>query len=312
MKNIVTWDEKSFLRDYDRVKTQYYDLKKLRASVFQNTVDIVKQGFYFNENEEEVKIEDPLEAKPYKFQPRFTYPKTAEQQTEINVENEDCMIVGINLKRKGLNPVILNMANAFNAGGGVTRGSMAQEEEIFRRTNLFKSLFPLHKTLGEEYGFKPIMERLGYPMTKYGAIYSPNITIFREDKKNGYKLMKEPVKMDFISAAAFKNPPLLNDTTLDPRIVPDMMQKIITILRVALENNHDSFVLGAWGCGAFKNPPRHIAKLFHKVLEQDEFKTRFKNITFAIIEDYNSLKDGRKGNLKPFQDEFLNIDNKIK
>lgn len=298
----VGWNEKKFLEDYNNVKNNYYDLKKLRASVFQNTVDIVNNEYYVNEAGEEIEIPIPDKSKVYK-QTKPTKFETLEQETEIKVENEDCMLVGIDLKGKGFNPVILNMANAFNAGGGVTRGSMAQEEEIFRCTNIWETLFPLHKDLAEEYDI-PLEDKNGYPITKYGAIYSSNVSIFREGKKGAYKLMKEPVSMAFISAAAFKNPPLLNEKTLMPYLVPEMMEKIRVILRVALENNHDAFVLGAWGCGAFKNPPTHIAKLFHRVLEEEEFKNKFKNITFAIIEDYNSLKDGRKGNLKPFQEEF--------
>ena len=299
-----TWNQKEFFEKYDKVKNNYSELKELRASVFRNTVDIVENGHYINEDGNRVEINVPGDAIVYRFTPRMTYPETEPYETEINIENEDCMAVGIALKNKGLNPVILNMANAFNAGGGVTRGSMAQEEEIFRCTNIYESLFPLHKDLGYRYGFEIKGERLGYPMTKYGAIYSPEITIFREGKKGGYKLMKEPVKMAFISAAAFKNPPLENEETLRSDLVPIMLQKIRAILRIALINKHDCFVLGAWGCGAFKNPPKHIASLFHTVIKEEEFKSRFKNITFAIIEDYNSLKDGRKGNLKPFQEEF--------
>lgn len=302
MEKLINWDEKKFKNDYDRVKTQYHDLKKLRASVFKNTVDIVEQGCYINENNEQINIDEPICGKVYKQTTPVKNEKLKEP-TEIKVENEDCMVAGINLLNKGLNPVILNMANAFNAGGGVTRGSMAQEEEIFRCTNLYESLFPLHAKLAEEYGFE-IKDKNGYPITKFGAIYSPDITIFREGKRNGYKLMEKPVKMAFISAAAFKDPPLFDEDTLDLRMVPSMLQKIRAILRVALDNNHDAFVLGAWGCGAFRNPPKHIARLFHKIFEEEEFKDKFKNLTFAIIEDYNSLKEGRKGNLKPFQEEF--------
>lgn len=298
---MITWSSKDFFNEFNKVKTNYLEMKKLRASVFYNTMDIAEQGYYMI-GDKRIEITIPTDAVVYKkTQPIKA--ETLEQPTEIAIENEDCMVVGINLLNKGYKPLILNMANAFNAGGGVTRGSMAQEEEIFRCTNIHETLFPLHEKLAKEHGFD-IKDKNGYPITKYGAIYSPSVVIFRKGKKYGYELMEEPIKMAFISAAAFKNPTLVDEDTLASYLVPQMMEKIRAILRVALENGHDAFVLGAWGCGAFKNPPKHIAKLFHEVLEEEEFKNKFKNITFAIIEDYNSLKDRRKGNLRPFKEEF--------
>ena len=65
--------------------------------------------------------------------------------------------------------------------------------------------------------------------------------------------------------------------------------------------NDDSIVLGAFGCGAFHNPPKHIARLFHEVINEKEFKDKYKLIAFAILEDHNSP---RGGNLQPFIEEF--------
>ena len=65
--------------------------------------------------------------------------------------------------------------------------------------------------------------------------------------------------------------------------------------------NDDSIVLGAFGCGAFQNPPKHIARLFHEVIDEEEFKDKYKLIAFAILEDHNSP---RGGNLQPFIEEF--------
>ena len=61
-----------------------------------------------------------------------------------------------------------------------------------------------------------------------------------------------------------------------------------TIYRIGILHGHDSLVLGAWGCGAFGNPPEQMAQLFIDVLNEDEFHGRYKDIRFAIIEDHNS------------------------
>jgi uncharacterized protein (TIGR02452 family) len=46
---------------------------------------------------------------------------------------------------------------------------------------------------------------------------------------------------------------------------------------------HDSVVLSAFGCGAFMNPPSHIAELFHDVIEENQYRHKFAYIGFAII-----------------------------
>lgn len=89
------------------------------------------------------------------------------------------------------------------------------------------------------------------------------------------------------------------------KYVPVVKGKIRTILRIALDNNHTKLVLGALGCGAFKNPPSHVAKLFKEVLEESEFTGAFEEICFAILDDGNSGRDHNpNGNLKPFADVF--------
>jgi uncharacterized protein (TIGR02452 family) len=81
--------------------------------------------------------------------------------------------------------------------------------------------------------------------------------------------------------------------------------KIRTILRIALAHGHDSLVLGAFGCGAFRNPPKHMAELFKAVFAEDEFINRFRKIVFAIVEDHNSRREHNpEGNLKPFMEVF--------
>ena len=55
-----------------------------------------------------------------------------------------------------------------------------------------------------------------------------------------------------------------------------------------LRHGHDSLVLGALGCGAFCNPPSHIAKLFHEVFEEPEFKNKYRLISFAILDDHHA------------------------
>lgn len=48
------------------------------------------------------------------------------------------------------------------------------------------------------------------------------------------------------------------------------------MLRIGLHHGHDAILLGAWGCGAFRNLPEHMAQLFHEVLNEEEFARKFR------------------------------------
>jgi uncharacterized protein (TIGR02452 family) len=77
-------------------------------------------------------------------------------------------------------------------------------------------------------------------------------------------------------------------------------------LRIALDNHHDSLVLGAFGCGVFNLKPIQVAGLFNEVLNEVEFKNNFKKITFSILErkGKNGMPTGSLGKFKPFYDLF--------
>jgi uncharacterized protein (TIGR02452 family) len=65
----------------------------------------------------------------------------------------------------------------------------------------------------------------------------------------------------------------------------------------------DHLVLGAWGCGAFHNPPDRVAEAFKEILSSDRFRNRFKNITFAILQPPGCHKQ----NYDIFLDMFKNF-----
>lgn len=106
---------------------------------------------------------------------------------------------------------------------------------------------------------------------------------------------------------------VLGGLKLDYDAADTMKNKMRAILSVGLENGNTVAVLSAIGCGAFRNPPRHIAHLFKKVIQvclhstscllasQREFNGAYKHIVFAIYNDHNAKGEG---NVKPFADAF--------
>lgn len=280
-------------------------INELRKKVYLSTITIVEKGYY--------DIKDicvKLDSNEVAVNSRFYSEKFEVNSingigcdTIITVVNSDSLEEGIRLLDLGYNPAILNMANRHYPGGGTTNGSIGQEEDIFRRTNIYRSLYQ-YAPIGKR--FKIEMSKRQYPMDRnYGAVYSPGITIFRKDAKNGYALMEQPRTVAFISVAGINRPTLTSDGMIDNAHLEMIKNKIRTILRIGLQNGHDSLVLGALGCGAFCNPPQHIARLFHETLNEHEFSNKYKHISFAILEDSNSFqKHNKQGNLKCFEQQF--------
>ena len=144
-----------------------------------------------------------------------------------------------------------------------------------------------------------------YPLhPHFGGIYSEDVFFFRESEERGYALSDRPFRASVISVAGVSHPPLDKNGLMYPREQEQTKDKIRTILRIAMEHCHDSLVLGALGCGAFGNPPGQVARLFHEVFEEPEFKDQFKEVVFAVLEDRNSLRNSTTGNYLPFKNEF--------
>lgn len=312
----VTWNSNAdFLEEYVKLKDamknepKIYDrIKELRCKVFRNTVDIVNQGWYITEDGTTVQFESDeqmrKDSRLYSYEVIAHFAKDSEKPTEIDVVNQDCLEVAIDLLTRGFNPAVLNMASRRNPGGGVTTGAGAQEETLFRRTNLFRSLYQF-APYAEQYDLEKSLYQ--YPLHHdFGGVYTPDAVVFRESETRGYRLMNKPIKLSFISVAGLNRPQLINEeSAIAPHLVYTIKNKIRTILAIGLEKNHHSLVLGALGCGAFRNPPKHIAYLFHEILNEAEFKNKYRRIVFAIIDDHNTCHSHNpKGNFLPFKEVF--------
>ena len=118
-----------------------------------------------------------------------------------------------------------------------------------------------------------------------------------------------PMRLNFIAIAAHKDPATVIGPDGEARYTlaeeEYMTHKARTILRIAYENGQNALILGALGCGAFHNPPKHVAEIFKKVIAEPEFAGLFDYIYFAIINDHNA-----NGNYEAFYDVFNNEDRK--
>jgi len=289
--------------------------RALLAKVFTHNLDIFRDGAYRTETDRVVTL--PVNGAFVEDSEMFSAPIKLKNDTKgdspllyhFDVLNQDCILVTRDLVEQGYNPALLNMASLYHPGGGVLQGSSAQEEDLCRRSTLAISLYQFslpggrYGDLADMVGVKRRAER--YPMDNtYGGIYSPGITFFRGTRDEGYVLLDNPFRAAVISVASLNYNPKHGHNSLDANgnipeaDKPVLKEKIRTILRIGILKGHDSLVLGALGCGAFCTPPAQMARLFHQVLDEEEFRGRFSKIVFAIIDSPSS------NNFKPFLKEF--------
>jgi uncharacterized protein (TIGR02452 family) len=170
---------------------------------------------------------------------------------------------------------VLNFASAKHPGGGVLRGTVAQEEALARAS----SLYPVIKQCSEFYSGPPLS-----PYYSDRIIYSKPIYVFKDD----YGQNIDPVECEVITCAA----PNYSFDKIDVKKHREIMtMRFIKILKSAIANDQRNLLLGAWGCGVFKNPADINAQIFREVL--DSFSTYFDDIIFAIpdSENYQTFKD---------------------
>lgn len=286
-------------------KRDSYDLHTLRTSVYSCTVEAVKMGQYQLENGTIVKPDFNKDiAKKTIFYDKeiVAHDVGGNFNTEIKVVNDDCLAFASRLGNEYMDVCVLNMANRRTPGGGVIGGAGAQEEYLFRCSDYFRSLYQ-YSDLSFMHDIEHAEKK--YPLDRnFGGIFSPGVTIIRGREEDGYPFLEKPWKVNMIAVPAMSHPRTLG-TGDSERIAPDLIEgvknKMRTILRIAYMNRQETLVLGAFGCGAFHNPPRHVAELFKEVLAEPEFDGVFRNIFFVIKEDHNSRGEG---NFKPFASVF--------
>lgn len=275
----TNWNSEQWLKKYHN--TDNY--RAARKEVFLSTKDICENNGYITPEGKEVVIYDPP-ASVYYGKEITRLPLVNDSETvKVHVLEEDCLLTARRLADK--NPLVLNMASRSNPGGGVENGSGAQEECLFRSSNYYRTLYKLRP--------------LAYPMDRnFGACYSPQVTVFRGLEEDGYPLLDEPFITNFVAVSALNRPEITEQGEYTPGEKAGMMNKIRTILNVALIHEYKTLILSAFGCGAFANPPRLVAQCFKEALSEQPYCNAFSDVYFSIKADHN---DKEKKNFATFQ-----------
>jgi uncharacterized protein (TIGR02452 family) len=260
------------------------------AEIARDTVEILAAGRYTNRHGQTVDIAHLVEAAragtvgypPGESLPRFT---PGDRATAFETVNDTTLEAARKLVAEGLKPVALNFASARHPGGGFLGGARAQEESLCRASALYacingNAMYSHHAHTGG--GF----------YTNY-AIYSPDVPVFKDDDG---ELLDEPYLCAFVTSPAV-NVGAIRDT--ERKLVRDeMRERVEKVLAIMAEHGHDAAVLGAWGCGVFKNDPGEIAELFAKAL-RGKFSGAFAKVVFAVLDSSEE-----KRFIGPFEERF--------
>lgn len=199
-------------------------------------------------------------------------------ETQVYVEDTDTLLMIKEFVELGYNPLALNMASAQCPGGGVWKGCMAQEEELFRRTTACMT----HK--------KDL-----YPLPKHTVLYSQSVKIIKDEH---YNVIDDYVDFSMITVPAVCKPTIDNETYADTNDYDLMDLKIKSIFEIGIMKGHDVLVLGALGCGAYSNPKNAVLQLFAK--HTKTYSEYFEHIGFAV----KVCKKSDQENFDIFYNEF--------
>ncbi|CAF4907968.1 unnamed protein product, partial [Rotaria magnacalcarata] len=134
------WNARNWIEQFRKLElseqhSKTYDLHHhlLRVTVMLNTIGVLRKRRYMI-NDKEVSL------KPPGVKTSASNLKIPYASTSVKVVNEDCLIIYQKLVSEGRRPLLLNMANQTNPGGGYRKGDGAQEENLLRRSNYYQSL----------------------------------------------------------------------------------------------------------------------------------------------------------------------------
>lgn len=254
-----------------------------RKAIAKQTLEIMKQGYYQYETQQ-VNIQSDMEASIRKsilltpgqgsaLLDKYTKDNTP-YKTPVRVENISTVDAIRQLAQENKDAIgVLNFASAKNPGGGFINGAMAQEESLAASSTLYKTL-----TVHEEYYQKNRAQRS--MMYTDHAIYSPDVIFFRDGR---FRLAEHPVRASVLTLPAVNMGQVLlkgEDKTEAERV---MRRRMKLSLAIFAEQGAKNLVLGAYGCGVFRNDPTQIATWW-KELFAEGMSQYFDSVFYAVLD----------------------------
>ncbi len=180
-----------------------------------------------------------------------------ENQDALSLARENCQDPSYGVGSANGRILLLNLASAVRPGGGTRDGFGGQEEALCRASTLLLSL--------ESDAAKPYYEYNNAQNTRMGSdgvILSPDVVVFRDETG---ALLEEPFVISVITCAA-PNVRFGYEGRTEEEYRTLLEERIEGLLRSAVNLGYRDVILGAFGCGVFKNDAALVSDDFYQAL----------------------------------------------
>jgi uncharacterized protein (TIGR02452 family) len=260
-----------------------------RAAIARHTLQLLKEGHYTAPNSSSIDFHaDQATAERHSthYRPDDFTRLFAERDrllaagerfdTQFESTAETMLEAAERLSHESERLFVLNFASAKNPGGGFLGGAQAQEESLARSSGLYPCLLR-HPDL------YATNRRLPSCLYTDDMIYSPAVPVLKRDDGT---LLDRYYRVSFLTSAAV-NAGVVR--TREPEnvaeIEPFMLGRMEKLLTVAVVHGYRTLLLGAWGCGIFRNDPEQVAAWFDRQLRQNPvFRGAFERVVFAVYD----------------------------
>lgn len=255
-------------------------------AVAKETLDCVENGGY-KVRDKFVKLEKPQVGRLYDSAclDKIAVTMDSSLQKEILFVVENKPVVDRIFEEKATDICVLNFASAKHPGGGFIKGAMAQEESMAYCSDLY---FTLCNTKLYD------LNRQANSIYYTDNMILSDVVFFRNSK---FGFVEVPKKVKVITSPAV-NFNVIPNTSANIQSAKSVMKiRMRKILKLAVESKAKILVLGAFGCGVFKNNPEDVARYWHELLIEEGYKQFFDKVYFTIY-------DKNENNLTPFRKCF--------
>lgn len=163
---------------------------------------------------------------------------------------------------------VLNFASFKQPGGMFLEGSSAQEESLCMESDLYNVLVRF-----KDNWYAENAAMLNRELYKDRALYSPDIMFTR----NNDITYADVITCACPNKSAIRYGRFTFTERENSRV---LAQRIDFILRIAVEENVDTLILGAFGCGAFSQDADEVANCFKNSM--NKYGHHFSKVVFAV------------------------------